>query len=442
MKSPTNNLPLFSIIIPVYKARQYIRTCLESIERQTLGSFEVICVDDCSPDDSDLIVQEFSERDQRFKLVHHKFNSGPGAARNTGLHMARGKWVAFVDADDFYIDPDFFERSKKLIETCDCDLLVFDFQEYDDITHAFIPKECRRFPFNIAPEHFEHILDETERKKYLFEIPVFTHTKIYLREKLINYNLQYPEHIFYEDCIFNNLASILFEKIIIVNWQPYAYRLNVSGQITSNICKHIQDIVPAHEIILRELKERNLLIKYDGFVKIKFARIAIRSLLLYFLPQINNFSDSINFVENTKNFFKHLDLTPCELGRLKVSAGEDYYILEEVLKWTPGLLETSRLSILGIPILLYYRDLEKEKLCLFHKKLTVFKKIKMSVLRSKIYFLGIPVCIRRGNVLFLFGHLRIGKLFFINYYTENHNFYLEKINYLNTKDLSVFWGSR
>lgn len=438
MKSSIADSPLFSIVIPVYKARQYLHACLESIAAQSLDSFEVICVDDCSPDDSAKIVQEFSDSDSRFKLIRHKVNASPGAARNTGIREARGKWITFADADDFYIDNNFLECAKQLMEVQKCDLLIFDLKEYDDLSQSVIPESCRRFPYNIAREHRDHIWDQSERKRYLFEISPFPFTKIYSKDKLLKTNLLYPEHIFYEDCAFSNLASVTFERIIAVSWQPYAYRQNIPGQVTANITKHIEDIVPIHELILKELNERELMLRYDGFAKIKFASIAIRSLVLYFLPQINDFSLAMDLVANIKSFLERLALSDEEMRRLKSIAPDDARVLKEMLKWSPGFLEMSRISIMGMPILLYYRSLRIRKWCLFTRCLTLIKKEELSDWSTKFCVLGIPICVRKGCRLFLFGLIRFGNVFSLRYYSENFNFDLSMRNYLRTRDLSVF----
>lgn len=97
-----------SIVIPVYNVEKYLRECLDSILNQTLKEFEVILVDDGSPDNSGIICDEYANRDSRFKVIH-KINAGVSAARNTGLKEAKGKWVTFIDSDDF-VEKTFLEN--------------------------------------------------------------------------------------------------------------------------------------------------------------------------------------------------------------------------------------------------------------------------------------------------------------------------------------------
>ncbi len=93
--------PLVSVIVPTYNVDLYIKKCLDSLQAQTLGDLEFLCIDDGSTDASGQILDEYAARDKRFKVVHQK-NQGAAAARNVGLDMAKGEWVAFMDPDDFY----------------------------------------------------------------------------------------------------------------------------------------------------------------------------------------------------------------------------------------------------------------------------------------------------------------------------------------------------
>jgi len=102
-------MPDLSVIIPVYKTEPYLRRCLDSVLSQTLRDIEVICVDDASPDGSRLILYEYAALDSRVKLILLDVNGGVSAARNKGMEAATGRWLGFVDSDDF-VEPDYFQR--------------------------------------------------------------------------------------------------------------------------------------------------------------------------------------------------------------------------------------------------------------------------------------------------------------------------------------------
>ena len=95
--------PLISVIVPVYKVERYLPRCIESILRQTYTNFELILVDDGTPDRSGIICDRYAEKDSRIKVIH-KENGGVSSARNVGIDAARGEWITFVDSDDWVTD--------------------------------------------------------------------------------------------------------------------------------------------------------------------------------------------------------------------------------------------------------------------------------------------------------------------------------------------------
>ena len=98
---------MISIIVPIYKAEQYIHRCIDSILSQSYTDFELLLIDDGSPDGCGAICDEYVAKDSRVR-VFHKENGGVSSARNLGLEKAVGKWISFIDADD-YISQDFFD---------------------------------------------------------------------------------------------------------------------------------------------------------------------------------------------------------------------------------------------------------------------------------------------------------------------------------------------
>lgn len=109
--------PLISVIVPCYGVERYLNRCMESIVNQTLKDIEIILVDDKSPDNVPQICNKWALKDKRIKVIHKERNEGLGLARNTGLEVATGKYVAFVDSDD-YISYNMYEKLyNKAIET-------------------------------------------------------------------------------------------------------------------------------------------------------------------------------------------------------------------------------------------------------------------------------------------------------------------------------------
>ncbi len=106
-KKPLKNLEI-SVIVPVYKVEKYLNECIDSILAQTFTDFEVILVDDGSPDGCPALCDAAAEKDSRVRVIH-KANGGVSTARNAGLAAARGNWVGFVDSDDV-IDKTYLEK--------------------------------------------------------------------------------------------------------------------------------------------------------------------------------------------------------------------------------------------------------------------------------------------------------------------------------------------
>lgn len=112
--------PKISIIVPVYKVEKYIHKCIDSILNQTFKDFELILVDDGSPDNCGKICDEYAKKDSRVIVIHKK-NGGQATARNEGLEIARGEYIGFVDSDD-YIEPDMYEFLYKMCVDNNCDI--------------------------------------------------------------------------------------------------------------------------------------------------------------------------------------------------------------------------------------------------------------------------------------------------------------------------------
>lgn len=122
--------PLLSIIVPVYKVENYLPKCIDSILAQTFTDFELILVEDGSPDNCPALCDAAAAKDARIRVVHQK-NGGLSAARNAGLDVARGAWIGFVDSDD-YIAPEMYEALYQAVQSTGADLALCDYAEVDE----------------------------------------------------------------------------------------------------------------------------------------------------------------------------------------------------------------------------------------------------------------------------------------------------------------------
>lgn len=118
-----------SVIVPVYNVEKYLPKCIDSILQQTFTDFELLLIDDGSPDNSGIICDEYASKDNRIQVIHKK-NAGVSAARNTGLEYAQGKWITFVDSDD-WLEKDCFQTCINHIKAYNLDLLQFSYKQID-----------------------------------------------------------------------------------------------------------------------------------------------------------------------------------------------------------------------------------------------------------------------------------------------------------------------
>ncbi len=124
------NQPLISVIIPVYNVENYLHECVDSVLNQTYGNFEILLVDDGSTDSSGKICDEYLEKDDRVVVIHKK-NEGPSKTRNAGLENTNGKYIYFLDSDD-YIENNALELLVNTAESNSADLVFFDAHSFSD----------------------------------------------------------------------------------------------------------------------------------------------------------------------------------------------------------------------------------------------------------------------------------------------------------------------
>lgn len=176
-----------SIIVPVYKVEKYLDFCLKTICRQRIDSCEIILVDDCSPDRSGAICDEWAARDARIRVIHCPANGGLSAARNAGLDIATGEYVTFIDSDD-YIAPGTLQENMELLRRHgEADVL-----EYPVCVHHGAQTSYRYRPGNNRMENFTGWV---KRKGYAHS---YAWNKIYRRS--LWQNRRFPTGKLFEDC--------------------------------------------------------------------------------------------------------------------------------------------------------------------------------------------------------------------------------------------------
>ncbi len=215
---------MITIIVPIYKVEQYLQRCIESILSQTYCDFELLLVNDGSPDKCGNICDEYAQKDSRIK-VFHKTNGGVGSARNYGLNNASGEWILFVDGDDELLPNSlryFIEKSK-----------FFDFiiAGYETIDSKGLEKS-----YNLPDKKF---FKQDVLSSFLWHYPIgyqgYLWNKFFKRKIIEQYSIRFNESFaFNEDRLFCvQYVSRLTSPTCLIDKKVYLYHLNDSSAIGS-----------------------------------------------------------------------------------------------------------------------------------------------------------------------------------------------------------------
>lgn len=207
-------MPRVSIIVPVYKVEQYLKRCIVSILAQTYNDFELILVDDGSPDNSGNMCDDFSKKDTRIKVIH-KENGGLSSARNAGLDIACGDYVGFIDSDD-WITTDMFEHLIGLIDSYNCDIASASYVFSNGET-AFQQPNIKIRVYN-RKEALRYYMEEGMSRR-IADYPVCI--KLYKRN-LFN-EIRFPQGQIYEDVATNFALIQKISKYVKSNKICYYY---------------------------------------------------------------------------------------------------------------------------------------------------------------------------------------------------------------------------
>lgn len=227
---------LISIIVPVYKVEKYLEKCIESILNQTYKNLEIILVDDGSPDNCPQICDEYAKKDSRIVVIHQK-NGGLSNARNTGLDIAKGEYIGFVDSDD-YIAKDMYESLYNAMK--------------DNCAQISI---CNFYNVNEKGEKVEtEIEDEITENEIIFSkqeaVKEMLHDKIirgYVWTKLFKKDcfetLRFPDGKNYEDVAISIRCFEKADKIVGINKHEYYYLHREDSIDRTKTEKNIEDAI-------------------------------------------------------------------------------------------------------------------------------------------------------------------------------------------------------
>lgn len=245
--------PEISIIVPIYKVEEYLIRCIDSILAQTFTNFELILVDDGSPDNCGKICDEYAKKDERIKVIH-KENGGLSSARNAGIKVATGDFIGFVDSDD-YINKEMYLKLYELCKSTNSQIGICNFQReingiLEVVNHDLVVK----------------VLDNVEAMKELFRGVLYRFSacnKIF--HKSCFKGVTFPEGRIHEDLatmykLFNNS-----EKSVYINYSGYVYVKRENSILTSKYNPNRLQAFESWEEILKFMMEKYPQLKEEYF---------------------------------------------------------------------------------------------------------------------------------------------------------------------------------
>lgn len=282
-------MPLVSVVVPVYNVDIYLEEMLEGLRNQTLKDIEIICVDDGSTDKSAGIIQNQAQKDTRIKYIRQE-NQGGGAARNTGIAAAEGKYLICLDADDIY-EGNMLELLYNQAEKTDADITICEYVAWNMQTNYKSP--AKGIIFENAPD--KEVFSRKDSPDILQVTNPGPTNKLYNTEFVKKNNLKYSLTKSSNDFCFTLLALSIAEKITFVK-QPlttYRFMSPVSGSTKREKNAHYCFI--AFRDFYNELVQRGL---FDEMRDIYFTRI---------VASVNyelSFPVGENYIQALKEFFE------------------------------------------------------------------------------------------------------------------------------------------
>lgn len=326
--------PVLSVIVPFYCVERYFEACLDSIASQTLRDLQVIMVDDGTTDGSVHIAEKLAGQDPRFQLVRQP-NRGLGAARNTGLQKADGRYLAFVDSDDI-VAPNAYELLVGSLETSGSDIACGGVRRFN--RDGYYPSSLHEDIFEEARSG-THI---TRQANLIGDRTVWN--KVYRRSFWNNHGLIFPEHQLEDACV-TVPAHVLATAVDVVTGPVYFWRQRDDGPLS--ITQRLFDLDIIEGRIQQVTKVSGFLAEHSARLKQIYDLVALEHdvfILVMALPHLADPSLRPGLLDFIKNFLANVD--PEILDQLAQTETECYRVvrngtLEEVIDFADAQPRTA-----------------------------------------------------------------------------------------------------
>lgn len=285
--------------MPVYNCENYLDGSLATVLRQTFTDFELLLVDDCSPDNSGKICDEYAKKDSRIKVLHLEKNGGAGNARNEAMKIVSGKYLCFIDADD-YVDENMLETLAEAVSDFPAKVVIFGLRE------EYLTKDGEPLSSKVICYHEKTILKtQQEVRDEILNLEAmdfygYPCNKMYEVDYLRSTGAVFPKMKFNEDIIFNIDFFMDVDSCTILPFVPYHY-LKRSGSTTGSfIPTYFEDIMIKIDRLYDQFKYWDML--SDENVNI----IALRYVRYMFSAIERNFDKRSNMTaKQRKDFIKN-----------------------------------------------------------------------------------------------------------------------------------------
>ena len=225
----------FSIVIPVYNVEHYLRECLDSVLSQTYSDWEAICVNDGSTDGSSVILEEYAAKDSRFRMISQK-NAGTAAARNTGLKVAKGDYIFFLDSDDWIENHALQILADNLNSE---DVLCFSGKRYFEAANTFNPAD------ELTEKQYRRGMDYYNDNALLARDFAFVCVvlRVYNRAFLIQNEIFFDADVSYEDNLWVPIMLYQARSIKVITDSLYVYRVREGSKMQEVSLKRKKDLL-------------------------------------------------------------------------------------------------------------------------------------------------------------------------------------------------------
>ena len=289
---------LVSVIVPIYNISRYLIPCIESIIAQSYKHIEIILVDDRSTDDSYEIMQCYGKLDSRIKILQNDVNSGISISRNNGISIAKGKYIAFVDGDD-WVHVSYIETMLSVLLEKNVDLCVTSVLLYHDRKETVLTQKSIYYDNTLLANLYNEKINPEIMIHHIGLVSDMAYAKLYRSDIIKQNQIEFPTGLCYEDIVFNLQYLYYSTSVIVIPDRLYFYRINRQGSIQYSSRKAF-DVLKVLQIIEAFLLQKNV---YNTF-KLPLMKFKVSTIAKFTSKKDNLY---FSFYKKCSNLLQNID---------------------------------------------------------------------------------------------------------------------------------------